>query len=385
MEIKMKFYFVIFVLLFMPFASAVDNLNLHLSVDLNSWNSDFYVQTAASATSSFDGYDLEIPGHPSSGYVDLYSVVSSQNLLIDSYSRTTSPRTLNLKMYADSDYSGTLELSWSTGDLGDEYSATLTDFGTDNTYSTEVDSVDLSADNSYSVSNSGQYRYFQLEISHIYCGDSIISSGLGEQCEGSDLNDETCVSIGYTGGTLSCSSYCLFNVLNCEGETCGNGYCGTGETAANCPADCSTSTGTSPGGGGGAGSLGCVDECIENGVDKRCLNSLDYHFRGCIKAECWTWDAWQEASCSEKQICYKGTCLDRDFEIAQDLACSSLQFECGRHTIEGKDLNCGVCSDGLICMTGKCVTRDKRGEFEIGVIDEILLALDLRNLWRLLV
>ncbi len=53
-----------------------------------------------------------------------------------------------------------------------------------------------------------------------YCGDSIIQSpnneGITEVCDTANLNNQTCGTRGYAGGTLSCSNTCLtFNVSAC--------------------------------------------------------------------------------------------------------------------------------------------------------------------------
>jgi hypothetical protein len=45
-----------------------------------------------------------------------------------------------------------------------------------------------------------------------YCGDSVKNGS--EECDGNDLGGATCVSIGYSGGTLSCSS-CVFDNSLC--------------------------------------------------------------------------------------------------------------------------------------------------------------------------
>ena len=45
------------------------------------------------------------------------------------------------------------------------------------------------------------------------CGDGIIATG--EQCDGSALGGATCVSRGFSSGTLSCSSSCEFNTSSC--------------------------------------------------------------------------------------------------------------------------------------------------------------------------
>jgi prepilin-type N-terminal cleavage/methylation domain-containing protein len=87
------------------------------------------------------------------------------------------------------------------------------------------------------------------------CGDGVIQSG--EQCDGSNLNGQTCVGEGYGSGTLVCNSDCTFDFSRCvpagDGSTCGDGgygvgpggggYCGDGicqlgETADTCPQDC---------------------------------------------------------------------------------------------------------------------------------------------------
>ncbi len=53
-----------------------------------------------------------------------------------------------------------------------------------------------------------------------YCGDNTIqtpnSEGIHEVCDNTNLKDNTCISRGYIGGTLSCSNTCLtFNTTSC--------------------------------------------------------------------------------------------------------------------------------------------------------------------------
>jgi len=45
------------------------------------------------------------------------------------------------------------------------------------------------------------------------CGDGIIGSG--EQCDGSNKGGSSCSTLGFTGGTLSCSSACTFITSSC--------------------------------------------------------------------------------------------------------------------------------------------------------------------------
>jgi hypothetical protein len=61
------------------------------------------------------------------------------------------------------------------------------------------------------------------------CGNGIIDNG--ELCDGPELNGQTCVSIGYAGGQLACNPNCLsFNVSGCVESMCGNGVVDPGES-----------------------------------------------------------------------------------------------------------------------------------------------------------
>jgi len=46
------------------------------------------------------------------------------------------------------------------------------------------------------------------------CGNGVTEGS--EQCDGSDLSGETCVSLGYTSSALSCNADCNFNVSTCS-------------------------------------------------------------------------------------------------------------------------------------------------------------------------
>ena len=49
--------------------------------------------------------------------------------------------------------------------------------------------------------------------SSIMCGNDMIEGG--EECDGSDLGGETCISQGFSGGTLGCDSGCGFDTSQC--------------------------------------------------------------------------------------------------------------------------------------------------------------------------
>jgi|SRR3989344_5573604 len=53
------------------------------------------------------------------------------------------------------------------------------------------------------------------------CGDSVIQAP--EQCDGANLDGATCDSLGYSGGTLSCASNCVFNTSQCTAPSGGGG------------------------------------------------------------------------------------------------------------------------------------------------------------------
>ncbi|HRV18850.1 MAG TPA: hypothetical protein P5317_12675, partial [Myxococcota bacterium] len=55
------------------------------------------------------------------------------------------------------------------------------------------------------------------------CGNGVIDAG--EQCDGANLNEQTCESQGFDGGTLSCTTTCQFNTTGCTKlpPDCGNG------------------------------------------------------------------------------------------------------------------------------------------------------------------
>jgi len=86
------------------------------------------------------------------------------------------------------------------------------------------------------------------------CGNGIVEPPK-EQCDDTNLNGEDCISLGYSGGVLSCYSEllvngCKFNFTGCTSGDCGDGVCSASEKAlGTCPVDCSeTPTANPPGG-----------------------------------------------------------------------------------------------------------------------------------------
>ncbi len=48
------------------------------------------------------------------------------------------------------------------------------------------------------------------------CGDNGVDAADGEECDGANLNGNSCQSLGYHGGTLSCDAECRFVLESCE-------------------------------------------------------------------------------------------------------------------------------------------------------------------------
>jgi len=67
--------------------------------------------------------------------------------------------------------------------------------------------------NNVLADNSGVILTVTVSASAV-CGNGVAETG--EQCDGSDLAGATCVSRGYTSGSLSCNSNCTFNTSSCS-------------------------------------------------------------------------------------------------------------------------------------------------------------------------
>lgn len=81
------------------------------------------------------------------------------------------------------------------------------------------------------------------DVEEVVCGDGRMDSA--EACDGTDLGDQTCVSLGFSGGILSCNGDCSLNTLSCTSGACGNGVLDEGETCD--PGPGATVDGCSPG------------------------------------------------------------------------------------------------------------------------------------------
>lgn len=89
------------------------------------------------------------------------------------------------------------------------------------------------------------------------CGNNIKEEG--EECDGTDLGDETCESLGLGGGNLGCTASCTFDTNGCDIQPeCGNDVKEPGEVCDG--EDLGGETCESQGFLGG-GELACLDDC----------------------------------------------------------------------------------------------------------------------------
>jgi len=117
------------------------------------------------------------------------------------------------------------------------------------------------------------------------CGDDVVDTG--EECDGANLDGETCVSQGCSGGTLACDGTCGFDLTgctDCTGPVCGDDVVDTGEECdgANLDGETCVSQGCSGGtlacdGACGFDLSGCTDcgtpNCVDN--DGTCPTGCD--------------------------------------------------------------------------------------------------------------
>ncbi|HVJ20760.1 MAG TPA: DUF4215 domain-containing protein, partial [Polyangiaceae bacterium] len=68
------------------------------------------------------------------------------------------------------------------------------------------------------------------------CGDGMVAPD--EECDGDNLLDATCESLGFTDGTLACSANCSLDTSDCSGsENCGDGADNDGDMLVDCEDD----------------------------------------------------------------------------------------------------------------------------------------------------
>lgn len=62
---------------------------------------------------------------------------------------------------------------------------------------------------------------FEVPMGANYCGNGLV--GPGEDCDGTNLDNKSCINVGFACGTLSCNPDCSFNTSDCSLDCPGGG------------------------------------------------------------------------------------------------------------------------------------------------------------------
>ncbi len=91
----------------------------------------------------------------------------------------------------------------------------------------------------------------------LLCGNNVINTG--EQCDGINLNGQTCIGLGFGAGSLTCNLNCTFNASGCSGYSaaCGNNILEEFE-------ECEMNNETDPSSPMYSGNPSCTAYCIDN-------------------------------------------------------------------------------------------------------------------------
>ena len=69
-------------------------------------------------------------------------------------------------------------------------------------------------------------------------GITLLGLGLSVAVVLGFASTQTCLSLGYDAGALSCNVGCSYNTGTCESFSCGDNKCQAGEDSCVCPEDC---------------------------------------------------------------------------------------------------------------------------------------------------
>lgn len=184
----------------------------------------------------------------------------------------------------------------------------------------------------------------------IVCGDGIIQPG--EECEGADLNGQSCESLGFTGGTLACDANCLLDKTQCFTIVCGDGVI---EGAEECEgADLNGQSCESLGFSGGT--LTCDPNCLFDKSQCFSISCGDGVLNGDEECDC----GQQGSQCTAEQL---GGATCSQFAAPQNgnyhggnLACGSPQ------SCTYNKSGCTYCGDGVRNGPEACEGGDLGGQ-----------------------
>lgn len=119
------------------------------------------------------------------------------------------------------------------------------------------DSLDFNKFDRGAQWDAGGFEFGTVSGTGSSCGDNVKDND--EVCDGTDLDNQTCVTRGFTSGTLACNGDCLsFNESSCVTDLCGNGNINPGEECDGSNLD----GGTCISEGFASGTLACAGTCL---------------------------------------------------------------------------------------------------------------------------
>lgn len=151
------------------------------------------------------------------------------------------------------------------------------------------------------------------------CGDNMAEGG--EQCDGNDLDGQTCMSLGFDMGQLACDQNCGFDTSGCSNQ--GGGFCG--DNILDPGEDCDTNNlggETCQTQGFDAGVLACAFDCsfdtsmcMDGGGGDDCNTDNDCPiFWNCVDNLCWEGNEGDpcvfDSDCVNGNYCQDQTCWD---------------------------------------------------------------------------
>ncbi len=242
------------------------------------------------------------------------------------------------------------------------------------------------------------------------CGDGVVSAAHGEQCDGVNLEGQTCLGLGFVGGVIACGPDCLYDTSQCL-SICGNGVPEPGEGCdddGNDPGDgcsplCQPEEGWTCAGTPSYCEPVCGDDlllgdevCDTSQLDGATCESLGYHGGALACTEACTHDV---TDCEAAGRCGDGIiqgdfgeecegtdlggqgCHELDFWTGQ-LACSAgCAFDTAgclgvTSVVQGGRFTCAVLTD----RTVRCWGRNQRGQLGDGTTVDRLAAAPVTDL-----
>jgi len=129
------------------------------------------------------------------------------------------------------------------------------------------DALDYNSYDRGAAWDAGAFEYGTVSGTAATCGNNVKESG--EVCDGTDLNSQTCVTQGFTSGTLTCHANCLsFVTSSCVTTLCGNSNIDPNE-------DCDTAN---------LNSQTCVSQGYASGT--LACSSCAFDYTGCVALAC---------------------------------------------------------------------------------------------------